>query len=61
MAQALMDQRDSGKQLLLITNSDYQYTNRMMSFAYDRFLPKARLTGFVSPRSACFILVCFAE
>jgi len=39
MAQALMDQKDSGKQLLLITNSDYEYTNRMMSFAYDRFLP----------------------
>ncbi|MEW5300941.1 MAG: hypothetical protein WDW36_003832 [Sanguina aurantia] len=39
MAQTLMDQRDSGKQLLLITNSDYQYTARMMSYAYDRFLP----------------------
>ncbi|GAX76350.1 hypothetical protein CEUSTIGMA_g3796.t1 [Chlamydomonas eustigma] len=40
MAQTLMDQRDSGKQLLLITNSDYEYTNQMMSFAYDRFLPE---------------------
>ncbi|GLC35595.1 hypothetical protein PLESTM_000341200 [Pleodorina starrii] len=39
MAQALLDQRDSGKQLLLITNSDYEYTNKMMSFAYDPFLP----------------------
>ena len=28
MAQTLLDQRDSGKQLLLITNSDYEYTNR---------------------------------
>jgi hypothetical protein len=25
--------------LLLITNSDYEYTARMMAFAYDRFLP----------------------
>ncbi|KAG2443763.1 hypothetical protein HXX76_002109 [Chlamydomonas incerta] len=39
MAQTLLDQRDSGKQLLLITNSDYEYTNKMMSFAYDPFLP----------------------
>ena len=27
-----------GKLILLITNSDYQYTERMMSFAYDRYL-----------------------
>lgn len=40
MAQTLMDQKDSGKLLLLITNSDYVYTNKMMSFAYDRFLPE---------------------
>eukprot|EP00798_Chlamydomonas_sp_ICE-L_P002059 gene2059-18237_t len=40
MVQTLQDQRDSGKQLLLITNSDYQYTDRMMSFAYNRFMPQ---------------------
>ena len=40
MAQTLLDQRDSGKQLLLITNSDYEYTNKMMSYSYDRYLPK---------------------
>lgn len=40
MAQTLLDQKDSGKMLLLITNSDYEYTHRMMSFAYDRFLPQ---------------------
>ena len=40
MAQTLLDQKDSGKMLLLITNSDYQYTERMMSYAYDRFLPE---------------------
>ncbi len=42
MAQTLLDQRDSGKQLLLITNSDFEYTDRMMSFAYDRFMPEGR-------------------
>jgi len=31
--------RAQGKTLLLITNSDYQYTDRMMSYCYDRFLP----------------------
>jgi hypothetical protein len=39
MAQTLLDQRQAGKQLLLITNSDFHYTDRMMSFAYDCFLP----------------------
>lgn len=39
MAETLLEQRAAGKKLLLITNSDYQYTNTMMSFAYDRFLP----------------------
>ncbi|GAB4817883.1 hypothetical protein N2152v2_004929 [Parachlorella kessleri] len=39
-AQALLDQKQAGKQLLLITNSDYHYTDKMMSFAYDRFLPE---------------------
>ena len=29
-----------GKTLLLITNSDYQYTDVMMSHCYDRFLPQ---------------------
>lgn len=40
MAQTLLDQKEAGKMLLLITNSDYEYTARMMSFAYDRFLPE---------------------
>ena len=39
MAQTLLDQKSSGKQLLLITNSDYEYTSRMMAYSYDRFLP----------------------
>lgn len=39
MAKTLMDQRQAGKVLMLITNSDYHYTNKMMSFAYNRFMP----------------------
>lgn len=29
----------AGKKLLLITNSDYHYTNKMMNHAFNRFLP----------------------
>jgi HAD superfamily 5'-nucleotidase-like hydrolase len=36
---ALLDQRHAGKKLLLITNSDWEYTRSMMSYAFDRFLP----------------------
>ncbi|XP_068663269.1 uncharacterized protein [Aristolochia californica] len=36
---ALLDQKEAGKKLLLITNSDYQYTNKMMQHAFNRFLP----------------------
>ncbi|XP_024520230.1 cytosolic purine 5'-nucleotidase isoform X2 [Selaginella moellendorffii] len=35
----LLDQREAGKKLLLITNSDYQYTSKMMQYAYNQFLP----------------------
>ncbi len=41
-AEALMDQRDSGKRLMLITNSDWAYTRSMMSYAFDRFMPKGQ-------------------
>lgn len=37
--QALLDQKMAGKQLLLITNSEWSYTKFMMSYAFDRFLP----------------------
>lgn len=37
---ALLDQREAGKRLLLITNSEWPYTQRMMGHAFDRFLPK---------------------
>ncbi|XP_020593552.1 cytosolic purine 5'-nucleotidase isoform X2 [Phalaenopsis equestris] len=36
---ALLDQKEAGKKLLLITNSDYHYTNKMMHYAFNRFLP----------------------
>jgi HAD superfamily 5'-nucleotidase-like hydrolase len=36
---SLLDQRAAGKQLLLITNSDWAYTRRMMGYAIDRFCP----------------------
>lgn len=35
----LLDQRNAGKQLVLITNSDFQYTEAMMQYAFNRFLP----------------------
>ncbi len=37
--QALLDQKQSGKRLLLITNSEWHYTAAMMSFCFDPFLP----------------------
>jgi HAD superfamily 5'-nucleotidase-like hydrolase len=36
---ALLDQKHAGKRLLLITNSDWSYTNTMMSLAFDAQLP----------------------
>ena len=36
---ALLDQREAGKKLVLITNSEWSYTQAMMSYAFDRFLP----------------------
>jgi len=39
LPQALLDQREAGRRLLLITNSDWAYTRPMMTYAFDRFLP----------------------
>ncbi|XP_057958919.1 uncharacterized protein LOC131151651 isoform X4 [Malania oleifera] len=36
---ALLDQKEAGKRLLLITNSDYHYTDKMMRHSFNRFLP----------------------
>jgi hypothetical protein len=38
-AAALLDQKQSGKKLLLITNSDWEYTNAMMGYAFGGSLP----------------------
>ncbi|MDW3216992.1 MAG: HAD-IG family 5'-nucleotidase [Acidimicrobiales bacterium] len=35
----LQEQRLAGKQLLLITNSEWSYTQHMMNWAVDRFMP----------------------
>jgi 5'-nucleotidase len=37
---ALMDLRQAGKKLLVITNSEWAYTRSMMSYVFDRYLPK---------------------
>ena len=39
IVQTLADQRAAGKRLLLITNSDWSYTRRMMSYCFDRYCP----------------------
>ncbi len=36
---ALLDQREAGKRLMLITNSDWEYTDRMLAYALGEFLP----------------------
>jgi HAD superfamily 5'-nucleotidase-like hydrolase len=35
----LLDQKNAGKKLLLITNSGWKYSNEMMTYAFDSFLP----------------------
>ncbi|MBU0551719.1 HAD-IG family 5'-nucleotidase [Myxococcota bacterium] len=39
VARALLDQREAGKKLLLITNSGWDYAAPMMRFAFDPYLP----------------------
>jgi 5'-nucleotidase len=67
----LLDQRHAGKQLLLITNSEWSYTHAMMSYAFDRSLPgggswtdlfdlivvSARKPSFFSTQSPFFEMV----
>ncbi|MFH0883954.1 MAG: HAD-IG family 5'-nucleotidase [bacterium] len=38
--EALLDQKHAGKKLLLITNSDWEYTREIMAAAFDPHLPK---------------------
>jgi 5'-nucleotidase len=42
MAAALVDQHGAGKRLLLITNSGWDFTRRMMAYALDPHLPDGR-------------------
>mmetsp|Transcript_7840 Transcript_7840/g.23125 ORF Transcript_7840/g.23125 Transcript_7840/m.23125 type:complete len:458 (+) Transcript_7840:208-1581(+) len=42
MARTLIDQREAGKTLLLITNSDLVYSSAVMSYSYDSFLPEGK-------------------
>lgn len=39
-ALALLDQRAAGKQVLLVTNSEWSYTDAMMKYSFERYLPK---------------------
>ena len=39
-ALALLDQKIAGKKLLLITNSEWTFTSKMMTHAFDRHLPE---------------------
>lgn len=39
-ALALLDQKRAGKKLLLVTNSEWDYTRSMMSYAFDPHLPE---------------------
>lgn len=70
LPQTLIDLREAGKQLLLITNSEWEYTRAMMSHAFDRYLPsgswrdlfslivvQARKPAFFSGDSPVFRLV----
>jgi HAD superfamily 5'-nucleotidase-like hydrolase len=36
----LRDQQEAGKRLLLITNSEWEYTRRIMEYAFDPYLPE---------------------
>ncbi len=36
---ALLDQRHAGRKVVLITNAEWEYTDRMMRFAFDPHLP----------------------
>lgn len=40
MPLALLDQKEAGKKILLITNSEWTYASPMLSYAFDRFLPR---------------------
>jgi hypothetical protein len=39
LALTLLDQKEAGKKLLLITNSEWEYARAIMAYALDRYLP----------------------
>lgn len=39
MPRTLLDQREAGKRVLLITNSEWEYSVQMLTYACDRYLP----------------------
>lgn len=41
-SQALRDQREAGKKVLLITNSDWQFTNTIMSYNFNHDVPDGK-------------------
>lgn len=68
---ALLDQRQAGKKLMLITNSEWSYTQSIMRYVFDPFLPQgmtwkdlfdlvivsARKPDFFNTRSPIFQVV----
>jgi HAD superfamily 5'-nucleotidase-like hydrolase len=50
---ALLDQYHAGKRLVLITNSEIDYTQAMMAYAFDRFLPGAMTWRDLFELSVC--------
>ncbi|HVN75314.1 MAG TPA: HAD-IG family 5'-nucleotidase [Thermoanaerobaculaceae bacterium] len=71
LALALLDQREAGKRLMVITNSDWEYTDRMMSHAlgphppggaawrdlFDLVIVSARKPDFFTQRMPTFEVV----
>jgi HAD superfamily 5'-nucleotidase-like hydrolase len=71
MPLTLLDQKEAGKRILLITNSEWRFASAMLSYAIDRFLPGsmtwkdlfditivgARKPAFFSSRTPAFEVV----
>ena len=45
----LLDLKHAGKKLMLITNSEWNYTRAMLSYVFDRFLPEG-----MRPSASCW-------
>ncbi len=60
MPRTLRDQRQAGKKLILITNSGFEYTNFMLTYAVDPFMPDGQTwrdlfdIGVVAARKPAF-------